>query len=129
MRSNPFDIADGLGNVSKDGPRRRPSALTQEIPYGVQRHMVGLSILGIAGSDPIGDTQAPLPPGDLFGLFQSQTHIVYVTGDADTINIDNDGSSMQSMLRWCVFDVCTVGMARAGHSPSESNQADRRGLR
>jgi hypothetical protein len=54
---------------------------------------------------------------------------VYVTGDADLINIGNDGSSMQSMLRWCVFDVCTVGMARAGHSPSESNQADRRCLR
>lgn len=43
--------------------------------------------------------------------------------------IDNAGSSMQSMLRWCVFDVCTVGMARAGHSPSESNQADRKCLR
>jgi hypothetical protein len=24
MRSNPFDIADGLGDLSKDGPRRRP---------------------------------------------------------------------------------------------------------
>jgi hypothetical protein len=94
----------------------------------VQRRMAGLSIFGIAGSDPIGDTQAPLPPADRFGLFQSQTHIVYVTGDADTISIDNDGSSMHSMLRWCVFDVCPMGMAR-GHSPSESNQADRKCLR
>jgi hypothetical protein len=25
-----------------------------------------------------------------------------------------------------VFDVYTVGMARAGHSPSESNHADRK---
>jgi hypothetical protein len=65
----------------------------------IQRHMAGLSIFGIAGSDSIGDTQALLPPADLFGLFQSQTHIVYVTGDADAINIDNDGSSMQSMVR------------------------------
>ena len=47
----------------------------------------------------------------------------HVTGDADTINIDNAGSGMQSMLR-----VRRVhrGDGCAGHSPSESNQADRK---
>ena len=57
-----------------------------------------------AGSDPIGDSQVPLPPKDLFFQFQS-THIVYVTGEGDTSQLNSDLSSMHSMKKWCVFDV------------------------
>ncbi|HEY0800895.1 MAG TPA: PHB depolymerase family esterase, partial [Steroidobacteraceae bacterium] len=57
-----------------------------------------------AGSDPIGDSQIPIPPKDLFLQFQS-THLVYVTGEGDTFQLSGDLASMHSMKSWCVFDV------------------------
>jgi hypothetical protein len=67
-----------------------------------------------AGSDPIGDGQAVLPPADFFQLFQS-ARLVYVTGTADSWNIENDVGSRQSMNEWCVFQTFTETMQRAGH--------------
>ena len=58
-----------------------------------------------AGSDPIGDNQAPLPPKDLLALFQARSRIVYVTGDKDTVHLAWDASSEQAMKRNCVFDL------------------------
>lgn len=58
-----------------------------------------------AGSDPIGNSQIPLPPKDLFFRFQSSTHLVYVTGEGDTFQLNSDLDSMHSMRKWCVFDV------------------------
>lgn len=57
-----------------------------------------------AGSDPIGDSQIPIPPEDLFLQFQ-QTHLVYVTGEGDALQLNSDLASMRSMKNWCVFDV------------------------
>jgi hypothetical protein len=57
-----------------------------------------------AGSDPIGDSQIPIPPKDLFLQFQG-THLVYVTGEGDTFQLSGDLASMRSMKSWCVFDV------------------------
>jgi hypothetical protein len=68
-----------------------------------------------AGSDPIGGVQAVLPPADLTQLFQSASRLVYVTGTADTWNIENDVGSRQSMTDWCVFQTFTETMQRAGH--------------
>jgi hypothetical protein len=57
-----------------------------------------------AGSDPIGDSQIPIPPRELFLQFQS-TRLVYVTGEGDTFRLSDDLASMHSMKNWCVFDV------------------------
>ena len=67
-----------------------------------------------AGSDSIGNDQAILPPADLLQLFQS-VRLVYVTGTADSWNIENDIGSRQSMNDWCVFQTFTETMQRAGH--------------
>jgi pimeloyl-ACP methyl ester carboxylesterase len=57
-----------------------------------------------AGSDPIGDAQAPLPSPELFSRFQEKTRIVYITGQNDAGNVEKDSASEQSLLEWCVFD-------------------------
>jgi pimeloyl-ACP methyl ester carboxylesterase len=58
-----------------------------------------------AGSDPIGDNPAPLPPKDLLAQFQARSRIVYVTGAKDTVHIAWDAASEQAMRRNCVFDL------------------------
>jgi pimeloyl-ACP methyl ester carboxylesterase len=68
-----------------------------------------------AGSDPIGDAAAPLPPKDLFLRFQTATRLVYVTGDKDQAAAPADVDSMSSMRRWCVAGVSVESMPDAGH--------------
>lgn len=57
-----------------------------------------------AGADPIGDAKAPLPPRDLFEQFQSNSRIVFISGDEDTLNLQTDKASQRSMRDWCVTD-------------------------
>jgi hypothetical protein len=71
-----------------------------------------------AGSDPIGDSQIPIPPKDLFLQFQS-THVVYVTGEEDSSQL-NDVASMHSMKKWCVFDVQSHLVRSGGHEVADS---------
>jgi pimeloyl-ACP methyl ester carboxylesterase len=58
-----------------------------------------------AGSDPIGTPQVPLPPPDLFTLFQAQTHVVYITGERDSEHLADDAHSIRSLHEWCVANV------------------------
>lgn len=58
-----------------------------------------------AGSDPIGTPQVPLPPRDLFALFQAQTHVVYITGERDPDHLADDARSIRSLHEWCVANV------------------------
>jgi Esterase PHB depolymerase len=58
-----------------------------------------------AGSDPIGSGQAPLPPRELSLRFQESSRLVYVTGDRDTLHLAMDAASLESMRKWCVFNV------------------------
>lgn len=69
-----------------------------------------------AGSDPIGTKDAALPAPDLFHEFQNSTHLVYLTGDEDTVNRALDGYSMRSMRQWCVFNIDSQVMFRTGHN-------------
>ncbi len=69
-----------------------------------------------SGSDPIGTKDAALPPRDLFLQFQSATHLVYMTGDEDTLNRALDSQSMRSMRQWCVFDIDSQLVYRTGHN-------------
>jgi len=80
----------------------------------------------IAGSDPIGDAQGPLPPADLFRQVQDSTRFVYLTGTDDAINVEKDAGSRQSLRAWCVFDLDTEVMPWTGHDvaePSSLNHA------
>jgi pimeloyl-ACP methyl ester carboxylesterase len=58
-----------------------------------------------AGSDPIGSREVPLPPRELFLHFQDSSRLVYLTGERDTTHLAMDAASLESMRRWCVFDV------------------------
>jgi hypothetical protein len=68
-----------------------------------------------AGSDPIGDAQAPLPPPELFSRFQQMTRIVYISGQNDAVNVEKDAASEQSLREWCVFDWYAERSPWAGH--------------
>jgi hypothetical protein len=79
-----------------------------------------------AGSDPLGAGVPPLPPADVFQRFQESTRLVYVTGEHDSEHLAMDAQSVQSMRRWCVFDVdseITPGAAHAVASPAALSQA------
>jgi dienelactone hydrolase len=79
----------------------------------------------IAGSDPIGNSQAPLPPAELFREFQTSTRLVFLTGADDEINLNQDLGSRQSLREWCVFDVDTQDMPRQGHGIANPSGLER----
>jgi hypothetical protein len=68
-----------------------------------------------AGSDPIGSGQLPLPPRELFLRFQESSRLVYVTGERDTLHLSMDAASLESMRRWCVFNVVQRIMPWTAH--------------
>lgn len=73
-----------------------------------------------AGSDPIGTTDVPLPPADLFKRFQESTRLVYLTGERDEENLAGDMHSRRSLEKWCVFDVVTQTEPRTGHQLADA---------
>ncbi len=68
-----------------------------------------------AGSDPIGTPQLPLPPQDLLALFQSQTRLVYITGERDPDHLADDALSVRSLHQWCVANVDEAVQPRMQH--------------
>ena len=68
-----------------------------------------------AGSDPIGNSEIPLPPRDLLLKFQNSTHLIYVTGERDTPHASDDLVSMRSMRQWCMSNVDSFLQPRVGH--------------
>jgi pimeloyl-ACP methyl ester carboxylesterase len=68
-----------------------------------------------AGSDPIGEAQAPLPPAEIFSRFQETTRMVYISGQNDAANVDKDAASSRSLLEWCVFDWYAERSPWTGH--------------
>jgi len=68
-----------------------------------------------AGSDPIGTPQVPLPPQDLLALFQSQTRLVYITGERDPDHLADDAQSIRSLHQWCVANVDEAVQPRVQH--------------
>lgn len=78
-----------------------------------------------AGSDPIGgEVGIYLPPADLFRKFQEQMKLVYITGDADDVNIRDDEVSRSSMKDWCVFNFEVKVVRRLGHEVLDPNSFD-----
>jgi len=78
-----------------------------------------------AGSDPLGGNTNPLPPRDLFLRFQSSTHLLYVTGDRDTLRLDTDAGSLASMRKWCVFGADAQDTFGVGHELMSSAVLER----
>jgi poly(3-hydroxybutyrate) depolymerase len=79
-----------------------------------------------AGSDSIGDGQLPLPAAELVRQFQDSTRLVYLTGQDDSVGLDQDVRSRESMQEWCAFDLQTQLILRAGHEaagPAALNRA------
>jgi hypothetical protein len=68
-----------------------------------------------AGSDPIGNSEIPLPPRDLLLKFQNSTHLIYITGELDTDHANEDLMSMRSMRHWCAFNVDSFLQPRVHH--------------
>jgi predicted esterase len=68
-----------------------------------------------AGSDPIGTPQVPLPPQELLALFQSQTRLVYITGERDPEHLADDAQSIRSLHQWCVANVDEAVQPRVQH--------------
>ncbi len=78
-----------------------------------------------AGSDPIGgEAGIYLPPTDLFRKFQEQMRLVYVTGDADEVNLRDDEVSRSSMKNWCVFNIDVKVVRRLGHEQLDSSSLE-----
>ena len=68
-----------------------------------------------AGSDPIGTSQLPLPPRELLALFQSQTRLVYITGERDAEHLADDAQSIRSLHQWCVANAEEAVQPRVQH--------------
>ena len=69
----------------------------------------------MAGSDPVGEATISPPPRDLFSRFQSQTRLVYLTGEADTLSLSADGDSIRSMHGFCVTNIKAIQVEQMGH--------------
>jgi pimeloyl-ACP methyl ester carboxylesterase len=78
-----------------------------------------------AGSDPIGTTDVPLPPADLFRRFQESTRLVYLTGERDEENLIRDMHSRRSLDKWCVYDVVTQTVPRTAHELADASAFSR----
>lgn len=68
-----------------------------------------------AGSDPIGESQAVLPPPPLMLAFQTRTRIAFVTGAGDETALSMDSASRASMQYWCVENVSVHNEYGVGH--------------
>jgi predicted esterase len=68
-----------------------------------------------AGSDPLDGKLAVVPPRELFQRFQEHSRLVYLTGEADTINQTISAHSASSMRSLCMFNIERRTMARLGH--------------
>jgi pimeloyl-ACP methyl ester carboxylesterase len=78
-----------------------------------------------AGSDPIGGTDMPLPPRDLFYLFQTRTRLVYFTGGQDTDHLAMDAGSLASLREWCVFGAQDQVIPGGHHEIASADALDR----
>lgn len=71
-----------------------------------------------AGSDPIGSAEISLPPRPLFTRFQTESRLVYLTGEHDTVNHNMDRASLRSMDAWCVAHTTLLSAPDIGHEPA-----------
>lgn len=77
-----------------------------------------------AGSEPIGGERGVyLPPADLFRSFR-RSRLVFVTGEDDPGNLEDDQISQASLKEWCVFNVEVQVARRRGHEALDAATLD-----
>ena len=77
-----------------------------------------------AGSEPIGGERGVyLPPADLFRRFQTM-RIVFVTGEDDQGNLEDDQLAQASFREWCVLNVEVQIARRLGHEALDPQSLD-----
>lgn len=69
----------------------------------------------MAGSDPIGQAEVPLPSGELLRQLQDSARVVYATGGTDEWHRIDDVRSRKSMQEFCIFDVAAESIAFKNH--------------
>jgi hypothetical protein len=111
-------LANDRRGIGKTFVLPRPERETEEgLPQVLGYYtlsMADIAALLNAGSDPIGgEAGIYLPPADL--KFQEQMRLIYVTGDADEVNMRDDEVSRSSMKDWCVFNIEVKVVRRLGH--------------
>jgi pimeloyl-ACP methyl ester carboxylesterase len=77
-----------------------------------------------AGSDPIATALSTLPTAKLLEQLQTESKIIYVTGDMDSVNLGADIASRQSMNAWCVFGTESQTMFHVGHEAPSAAYLD-----
>jgi pimeloyl-ACP methyl ester carboxylesterase len=76
-----------------------------------------------AGSERPGDG-IPIPPADLFKLFQETGRLVYLTGEEDRGNLTADLASRAALEEWCFEDADTETIPHGGHELAGSAWLD-----
>lgn len=74
-----------------------------------------------SGSDPIGTSEIPLPPADLFKTFQKSSRIFYVTGNLDRVPYNDDRASARSLEDFCVANINMVTLWGVAHEPADES--------
>ena len=78
-------------------------------------------VLLSAGSDPIGNAQIPLPAQSFLTEFQDTTQVVYLTGERDEFQLNENIRSRQSLKEWCVFSPPVITVPRQGHERPDAS--------
>jgi len=119
-----FVSATSSGNEERVLDRRLPLALLAwenvraRYPIDPKRVYVG----GLSGGSRAAEITA-LAYADVFRGFQ-ETRLVYVTGEADDVNLHDDKVSRASMRDWCVFNVEVKYPRKLGHEPLDRASFD-----
>ena len=77
-----------------------------------------------AGSDPVGDIEAPVPAVPLMSAFQTRTRIAYITGADDETALSMDAASRTSMHYWCVDNIAVRNEYGVGHDVAHPGTFD-----
>lgn len=72
-------------------------------------------VLQFSGSDPVGDSAVPPPPGELSRLLQERLRIVHATGADDEAYTAIDLKTRRSLAAICVSNVVQVAQPRIAH--------------
>ena len=77
-----------------------------------------------AGSDPVGVAPLALPDAQRMDAFRS-SRLVFVTGTSDETPWTMDGTTTNSLRRWCAFNFVSAPMDFAGHEIAGAANLDR----
>jgi pimeloyl-ACP methyl ester carboxylesterase len=77
-----------------------------------------------AGADPFGEPGFPLPPPELFRLFQERSRLITISGTDDANIVARDAALSDSARRWCVVGIERQPMLQTGHEMMRASMLD-----